>query len=178
MTPEEVADLLTVVSGYDRRTVGPDDVDAWCRVLDDLRVPNLGLSECVDAVILHHQESTEFVMPAHILKRVKATRSSTIAKLMPPKQVDHGAYADVDRLWQPALRDAATRMRDRKAAVLAHPDLAARLTEDPLNFARADQWNGGIPPEMFNGERNDSPRRAALVELVDEATRRSSEPAA
>jgi hypothetical protein len=178
MTPEEVGDLLTVVSGYDRRTVGESDVDAWYRVLDDLRVPNLGLTECIDAVIMHHQESTEFVMPAHILKRVKAARSSTIAKLMPPKQVDHGAYADVDRLWQPALRDAATRMRDRKAAVLAHPDLAKRLTEEPLNFPRPDQWNGGIPPETFNGEHNDSPRRVALVEIFDEATRRNAEPAA
>jgi hypothetical protein len=62
------------------------------------------------------------------------------------------------------LWDAAA----RKKAVLAHPDLAVRLTAEPLGYAKPDQWNGFVPPEQFNGQHNDSPRRAALAELVAE----------
>lgn len=175
MTPNEVIDLLSIIAGYDRRTVGQVDVESWHRALDDPRVPNIGYDECVDAVILHYRDTSEFVMPSHILTRVKAARASTVARLMPPKTAPDGSYARARPLWEHAVRDATARMRDRKAAVLAHPDLAQRLTEEPLNFARPDQWNGGIPPEMFNGEHNDSPRRAALVEIAEEATRRSSE---
>jgi hypothetical protein len=41
---------------------------------------------------------------------------------------------------------AHTTNQQRRASVLAHPDLAARLTQPPLNYARPDQWNGYIPP--------------------------------
>lgn len=64
-------------------------------------------------------------------------------------------------------------LTDREA-VLAHPDLAQRLTEPPLGYARPQQWNGFVPPETFNGTRNDSPRRAALVELVEQARAREA----
>lgn len=67
----------------------------------------------------------------------------------------------------------AHRIRD---AVLAHPDLAAKLTQQPLDYTRPEQWNGFVPPELWNGQINDSPRRAALVELVDEAMRRDDTP--
>lgn len=61
----------------------------------------------------------------------------------------------------------------RKKAVLAHPDLSARLTADPLGYDRPDQWSGFVPPEKFNGQHNDSPCRAAVVELVAEAYART-----
>lgn len=70
------------------------------------------------------------------------------------------------------ISDAATNRR----AVLGHHDLAAKLTQPPLDYALADQWNGFVPPELWNGQVNDSPRRAALVELVDEALRRNEAP--
>lgn len=38
------------------------------------------------------------------------------------------------------------RTQARRARVLAHPDLAARLCEPPLSYARPDQWNGYVPP--------------------------------
>lgn len=63
----------------------------------------------------------------------------------------------------------------RKARVLQHPDLREGLTEPPLSYARPEQWNGWIAPATFNGERNDSPRREALVLLAAEALRREQE---
>jgi hypothetical protein len=59
-----------------------------------------------------------------------------------------------------------------RQVVLAHRDLAERLTRLPIGFGSPDQWTGFIPPEVWNGQHNDSPRRAALVELVAEAMAR------
>jgi hypothetical protein len=64
--------------------------------------------------------------------------------------------------------------RTPREAVLAHPDLAERLTQPPLDYAQPSQWNGFVPPEQFNGQNNDSPRRAALVAIVDEALTRDA----
>lgn len=56
-----------------------------------------------------------------------------------------------------------------RAVVLRHPDLAARLCEPPLDYARPDQWTGYVPPALCSGTINDSPRRQALLALVSEA---------
>ncbi len=66
--------------------------------------------------------------------------------------------------------------RTPREAVLAHPDLAERLTRQPIGYVRPDQWNGYVPPEAFPDKvPNDSIRRAALVAIVDEALSRDSE---
>lgn len=62
-----------------------------------------------------------------------------------------------------------------RAAVLAHPDLAARLTQAPLEYAHPGQWNGFVPPAQFNEALNTSPRRQALVEIVTEAHTRQEQ---
>ncbi len=65
--------------------------------------------------------------------------------------------------------------RTPREAVLAHPDLAERLTQQPIGYVRPDQWNGFVPPETFPDKvLNDSPRRAALVAIVDEALARDT----
>jgi len=56
--------------------------------------------------------------------------------------------------------------RQRRARVLAHPDIAQRLTQSPLNFTTPQQWTGYVPPEQHGGVRNDSHRRAALVAIM------------
>lgn len=66
-------------------------------------------------------------------------------------------------------RAAAAR---RKALVLKHADLAARLTAQPMNYQRPDQWAGALLPETWNGVANDSPLRPVVAELVAEAERR------
>lgn len=99
--------------------------------------------------------------------------------------------ADVDasfsRMWRDALAQSKQESRARRARVLAHDDLTKRLAQlmsDPK------QWSGWIPPRTLpedtcthcaRGRRchgahrarvNDSPRRAALVEIATEALRR------
>lgn len=85
--------------------------------------------------------------------------------------------------------------QQRRARVLKHDDLRLRLTQEPINYARPEDWNGYIPPasdfddgcpncrrdpgrggcstpHLHTRRVNDSPRRAALVALAQEALRR------
>lgn len=71
-----------------------------------------------------------------------------------------------------ACRETTEASAARKALILRHDDLAARLTKQPLNYSHPDKWNGSMPPEMFNQVRNDSPIRVALLALVAEAEKR------
>jgi len=94
------------------------------------------------------------------------------------------------------LAAAAAVVAARRARVLAHPDLRDRLTGE-LGYARAEQWNGYVPPALCQDQeperlhdvqgfpnptravpgrtRNDSGRRAVLVEICAEALRRENE---
>jgi hypothetical protein len=85
--------------------------------------------------------------------------------------------------------------RDRRDRVLRYPDLAARLTQPPLNYRRPEDWQGWIPPEALEVEAcrhcredpgqwgcrrpqhtariNNSVRRTELVAIVAEADRRA-----
>lgn len=77
-------------------------------------------------------------------------------------------------------------VKARRARVLSHPDLAAKLTAPPLSYADPKQWNGFVPPATW-GDRtypdgswkplpNTSPLRAALVDISTEAMNREQEP--
>ncbi len=63
-------------------------------------------------------------------------------------------------------------LHEGRRLVLSHPDLAARLCEPALGYQRPEQWNGFVPPEIFNGEHNLSPRLEALAAIVAEAEAR------
>lgn len=99
----------------------------------------------------------------------------------------------VPSMLQAAREEAQRKNRERRARVLAHPDLARRLTQPPLSYKRPEQWNGYIAPRLLaedacsscsNYSRgrcpghhvakvNDSPRRAALVAIAREAAERA-----
>lgn len=65
----------------------------------------------------------------------------------------------------------------RRARVLAHPDIAHRLTRPPLGFKQPEQWTGYIPPEIHGDRRNDSQRRVALVQIMQAVAAREVEAA-
>jgi hypothetical protein len=62
--------------------------------------------------------------------------------------------------------------RKRRELVQRHPPVAAKLT---ALFADPCQWNGYLPPSMWGGKLNDSPRRAALMAIATEAQRHQTE---
>lgn len=59
MNKLELSQLLTVVSGFDNRTVTPDIVEIWFPVLQDI-----DYTVAVEAVQVHYRDSTEWLMPA------------------------------------------------------------------------------------------------------------------
>lgn len=68
MTKAQVAQLLTVIAAFDRRTIGEADVEAWHLILVDLEV-----EDCLEAVKAHFSTQREWLMPADVRTRAKAT---------------------------------------------------------------------------------------------------------
>jgi len=66
MNKTEVAQLLTLVSAFDSRTVGIDTVEAWHPILADVNV-----TEAATVVRNHFATSTNYLMPAHIIDGLK-----------------------------------------------------------------------------------------------------------
>jgi hypothetical protein len=86
-------------------------------------------------------------------------------------------------LGRQILRDAATVARmqtnEQHKLIMRYPDIRARLCDPPLRYGRPDQWHGYIPPaydpEHIDGVTplNTSPRRTALLALLEEAAERA-----
>lgn len=73
MTPPQMADLLNLISSTDGRNLTQQMPSAWMEHLGDL-----GYQDCKQAVLAHYRDSTEWLMPAHIRKRVQAVRQQRI----------------------------------------------------------------------------------------------------
>lgn len=85
-------------------------------------------------------------------------------------------------LYRHAHAAAVAEHAERRRLVLAHPDLAARLTQPPIGYREPAQWSGYIPPYMIEGPchagrntwtRNLSPVRVHLVAITHEAMART-----
>lgn len=78
-----------------------------------------------------------------------------------------------------AAREAAKQTDDQHKLINRYRDIAAKLCNPPLDYDRPDQWHGYIPPaycaEDVDGvtRLNDSPRRTALLALLEEAAERA-----
>lgn len=89
------------------------------------------------------------------------------------------AEGDLREALRASLADAKAACERNRRLVLAHPDLAAQLTQPPCEFSRPEVWTGYIGPEVVDldrrgdGTRNTSPHRAQLLALVAEAERRT-----
>jgi hypothetical protein len=83
---------------------------------------------------------------------------------------------DLARMWKGVSAQAKAENDRRKRLVLAHPDLAAKLTEAPIGFARPDCWSGYVAMEIGINGINRSPIRRALAALLAEAERRAANP--
>lgn len=67
-----------------------------------------------------------------------------------------------------AIAKAKEECAENRRRVLAHPDLAKRLTQPPIGMSSTDMWNGWIPPEKWREAHNGSPVRRALVKLMED----------
>lgn len=62
MKKSEMALVLAKAAAYDARTLSEYDVEAWYECVGDLN-----FKECMQAVTEHYRDSTERLMPAHLV---------------------------------------------------------------------------------------------------------------
>lgn len=115
MTDDQVWDLLTSAAAFDRRTAGKVDKEAWLAALGDLR-----FEDCQAAVIAHYRETTDWLMPSHIRKRVREMRADRVAdaEIPPPPR---------ELVDNPAAYTAALRAAEAAAADGADPQQAMAM---------------------------------------------------
>jgi hypothetical protein len=83
------------------------------------------------------------------------------------------------RPWVIAARTARQQSIEQVKMVMRYRDLAEKLCQPPIGYAKPEQWNGYVPPaydpEHIDGSipLNDSPRRTALLALLEEAAERA-----
>lgn len=168
MSPAQIADLLAFAGGYGVPDPDQATLDAWHHALHQI-----DYDDAFGAIVEHYRESPALVTPADIWNRCRVPEAPAPA----PKPA---ARRDPDRwhrMWEAALAEQAAACESNRALVLGckppegseDAPLAARLMAEPLGYAYPAQWSGYIPPELWNGERNNSPRRAALLAITEDA---------
>lgn len=110
----------------------------------------------------------------------------------PPSLIDNTIVMPFSRPEvRRAARDAAAACVQRRARVLRHEDLAARLMAAPLHYSRPEIWSGYIPPARgpygakWPDDRgrslgvdeaiNTSPMRLALMEILNAVVEREAQ---
>lgn len=121
LTPDQINALLQTAARYDRRTIGPSDIDAW------LQASHIGrwatrqdlpdgtwqwsphLAEA--AIHRHFATSTAWLMPAHVTELVAAERriQTPAALALPP------AGPPASQATREAVAAAVAALADRKA---------------------------------------------------------------
>lgn len=70
MNMTETSKVLAAIQIYDARHVDEATVKAWHKMLHRFTLP-----DCLAAVEAHFRESTDYLLPAHVIRRVKSMRS-------------------------------------------------------------------------------------------------------
>jgi|SRR5690606_16866239 len=79
MNLSDTAKVLALISAVDRRVVDEATVAAWHDLIGDLP-----LQDCLEAVRAHRRESTEYLVPAHVRRRVVAVMADRVARVGDP----------------------------------------------------------------------------------------------
>lgn len=93
MTLQQVGQLLTLVAMNDNRAWTPETALVWHEILGDL-----DYDAAVSAMYAHFRESTDYLMPAHIVARVRHETPLT-AVTMSPEAPE--SCAPGDHRWLP-----------------------------------------------------------------------------
>lgn len=119
MNYAETTQVLAAIQIYDARHVDEATIKAWHRMLHRFTLP-----DCLAAVEAHFYESTDYLLPAHVIRRVKSTRSRRLALAEHPVLTYADEYDDDGK----PLPDAQ-RKRDHLRNLVANGQLAAKEYE-------------------------------------------------
>ncbi len=193
MNKSGASTVLAFAAGYDKRTIGSADANAWA-----LALPDVTIDDARGAVVQYYRDNTRPIMPGNITAILKAEAAKAPPLPLPPRSLppDPGQALRGKALVAQAEAKSRAATAARRERVLGFPDLAARLTEKPLNYPQPGMWSGYVPPHEdayaipeplhANGHPNarnkmtepsgvnDTKRRAALVDICAEAMRRET----
>ena len=81
--------------------------------------------------------------------------------------------------WGQPIQEALEAAKSRRGRVLAHADIARRLTDPPLCYSSPEAWSGHVPPATIEGPsgpvRNTSRMRLALISILTATRERELE---
>jgi hypothetical protein len=120
----EAGRLLAKVSGNDGREVGEVTVMAWQETLADVAYP-----DAMAAVTIHYRESTEFLMPAHLVKLVGRVRAERRQADLDRRHADKIAAFDEATLpatTRRAIEQATGARRQHNVTVRRRDDAGTR----------------------------------------------------
>jgi hypothetical protein len=121
LTPDQINTLLQIAARYDRRTIGPSDIDAWLTASrigrwatrEDLPDGTWRWSPALAeaAIHKHFATSTAWLMPAHITELVAVERRTLppVGVALPP------AGPPASQATRDAVTAAVAALADRKA---------------------------------------------------------------
>lgn len=126
MTPLEVGKILTFARVYDSRRpeVLPEDARAWHRLFAEVGLEDLAQADAEAAVVAHYGDSTEWLMPSHIVQFCKSLRRQRIRELNASGQLEAMIRTDPTDLarWQ---AERAQIIQDVAAGRRALPQMEA-----------------------------------------------------
>lgn len=103
MTPKEAGKVLAIAAAFDNRKPTAESAVLWANALRDIP-----FKDASEAVAAHYAESTDWVMPAHIRRRVALLRAARLALVtepaLPPDMAP-AAYRDALRAWRRQVAD-------------------------------------------------------------------------
>ena len=123
MNAEETGRVLAKCASYDRRKIGDADVIAWFQVLGDLPY-----DDCIAAVIGHYSDTTDWIMPAHVRRRVRDMRDQRLNAMEipePPRELAGNPPA-----YRAAIRAAAQAIADGRDPEIAMRAVAAQVRRE------------------------------------------------
>ena len=87
MTPIEANAVLALAGQYDGRKPDADTATEWAGELSGYSV-----RDCIEAVRAHYRDTDRWIMPVHIIRRIKAIRLDRIERgkpfMVPPPELD------------------------------------------------------------------------------------------
>jgi hypothetical protein len=107
MKPSEASALLTVISRTDKRTFGEPEAISWATILTKA---NVGVKDAITAAEDHFGESREYLMPIHIIERVRVIRRERMTAAGPcpmPGDLTLPQEQAWRRAWIAAVTDGA-----------------------------------------------------------------------
>lgn len=163
MTEDDVIDLLSVITAYDKRNTGASEINAWAEAA---RRGRWTLHEAVEAVHEHFASSTEYLMPGHVNQRLRAARSQPPRSTALPQATPQVAEDDHVRRVAQWLADRLSAERqsrpadDRRALAVPCPRCRAGPNESCVQTVSATgrRRAGNLPSEVPHIQRRAAAR--------------------